>query len=99
MNAIIGFVDLEDYLIKPCSSRTGYDFLPKKQQTIDLKKASQKLSAKGFKIDFETPIFFSLKVDGKNVSVFKSGKISVKDEKNGQQARSAVLKVLSEIQV
>ena len=97
MTTVTIFAQLEDYLVKPCSSRTGYDFLPRKQQQIDLGKASQKLREKGYVIDFETPIFFSAKVIGKSVSMFKSGKISVKDEKNKEEARQAVMKILHEI--
>lgn len=97
MVTIAGVVDLRDFIVKPCSSRTGYDFFPRRQQKIDLSKASQKLREKGYNIDFETPIFFSAKVGGKSVSVFKSGKISVKDEKNEEEARIAARALIREI--
>ncbi|MBI4044473.1 MAG: hypothetical protein HY392_02075 [Candidatus Diapherotrites archaeon] len=89
--------ELEGFIVKPCASRTGYDFLPRRQAEIDLGKASHKLRERGFTIDFETPVFFSAKINGKSVSVFKSGKISVKDEKNEEEAAMAAQTVIKEI--
>lgn len=97
MATAVSVVELADFVVRPCSSRTGYDFLPRKQQEIDLAKASRKLREKGHVIDFETPVFFSAKVNGKNVSVFKSGKISVKGEKNAEEAGMAARTVIKEV--
>ena len=95
--AMVKYMELEGFIVRPCASRTGYDFLPRRQAEIDLGKASHKLREKGFTIDFETPVFFSAKVGGKSVSVFKSGRISVKDEKIEEEAAIAARIVIKEI--
>ncbi len=83
-----GFVfQLKDFTAKPCSSRTGYDFLPKKSYALDLSKLAQGLRLQGIQVEADTPVALLLVIQGTSTSLFKNGKILVKDLKEESKAR------------
>ena len=90
-------MELSEFVGRPCKSHLAFEFLPKHEANIDLEKTSSKLKKMGIEIEFETPVFVSLKVGGKSVSVFKSGKIMVKETREEAPARKIAEKLVKEI--
>jgi len=84
---------LSDFTGRPCKSRTAYEFLPNKKTIIDLTKAAGELR-KEYYIEIETKVLLMIKVDGATVSLFPSGKILVRGEKEEAKAREIAEKVV-----
>ena len=88
-------MELSDFVGQPCTSHLAYEFFPKKQQKLDLKKIANQLRKKGFLVDFETPIFIGLQIEKTKVSFFQDGKIMVKDTKQKEAATKIAQKIVS----
>ncbi len=90
-------MELSEFTAKSCMSKTACEFIPKKKKTLDLSKIAQKLREKEVLVDIETPYVLILKFKGKNISLFKSGKIIVKEtpeEKEGKEIAKALMEKL-----
>lgn len=74
-------------MVEPCKSRLAFEFLPKKKQSLDLKQIGVSLKKNGVLIDVETTFLIMARVGGSGVSLFKSGKIIVKDTNIEKEAR------------
>jgi len=90
-------MELSEFTAKSCMSKTACEFIPKKKKTMDLIKVAEKLREKEVLVDIETPYVLILKFKGKNISLFKSGKIIVKEtpeEKEGKEIAKALMEKL-----
>jgi ArsR family metal-binding transcriptional regulator len=91
--------DLKDFVSKLCSSRTGYDFLPKQQLTLNLEDIAAFLRKETtFHVEAETPQVLLLEIDSVSTSLFKSGKILVKDIKEEAEAKKIAEKLVAQLQ-
>lgn len=90
-------LELNDFVGKPCNSRTAYEFVPKAEHSLDLENVAAKLRQGEVFIEMETPYLLMLKVGGRDVSLFKSGKIIVKSTQEKQAARKVAVKVFEKI--
>jgi TATA-box binding protein (TBP) (component of TFIID and TFIIIB) len=90
-------LELSDFVGKPCASRTAYEFVPKRKQDYDLEKLSQKLRKEGVYIEVDTPILMMLKAGERNLTLFRSGKIVVKETKDEKTARAAAQELVRKI--
>lgn len=86
-------MELSDFTGKPCSSRIAFEFLPNKTMSLDMAKVAQDLRKENL-VEMESKILLILKVDGKNVSLFPSGKTLVRGEKDEKYARAIAEKVV-----
>ena len=86
---------LDDFVWKPCSRGNAYEFFPKKAVKVDMKAAAEALG--GFDIEMESKFLILLTVDGKTVSVFHSGKVMVRGERDEEKARKTAEKVLKRL--
>ena len=80
-------IELSDFTGQPCRSRLAYEFVPKKENKLNLEKIVEKLRKNEVFIELDTPYLLMLKIGGKNVSLFKSGKIIVKETKDKKMAK------------
>lgn len=79
-------MQLSDYTGKPCQSKMAYEFIPNKKINIDLEKAKKELEEKA-KIEISSKVLLIIKISEHTVSLFPSGKIIVRGEKNEENAR------------
>ncbi|MBU2476135.1 hypothetical protein KKG83_01555, partial [Candidatus Micrarchaeota archaeon] len=67
-------MELSEFNIQSCMSKTACEFIPKKKVQLNLGKIAEDLRKKDVVVDIETPYVLMLKFQGKNISFFKSGK-------------------------
>ena len=79
--------ELSGFVGQPCTSRIAFEFTPKKDYKLNLEKVVKVLKKNEVFVEMETPYLLMLKVGGKNVSLFKSGKIIVKSTNDKESAR------------
>jgi len=89
-------VELSDFVGKPCKSRVAYEFRPKKEIRIDLGKAAETLR-KEFSIELESKLLIIIAIDAHRVSIFPSGKILVRGEREEDKARKLAEKILKNL--
>lgn len=92
-------MELSEFTAKSCMSKTACEFLPKKKRTMDLSRVAENLRKKEVLVDIETPYVLILKFKGKNISLFKSGKIIIKEtpeEKEGIKIAKELMKKVEE---
>jgi ArsR family metal-binding transcriptional regulator len=80
------FIQLKDFVGKPCSNKTSFEFLPKKKTIINLEKLSKQLN----NIQINSKILLILKKDDSTISIFKNGKILVRGINEEKKARKIV---------
>lgn len=79
-------------------SKTACEFIPKKKQQLNLEGTAQKLREKDVVVDIETPYVLILKFKGKNVSLFKSGKIIVKETPEEKTAKKIAEELMEKLE-
>ncbi|MGI6589961.1 MAG: hypothetical protein ACOX1V_04865 [Candidatus Iainarchaeum sp.] len=89
-------MEIADYIGKPCRTKMAYEFLPKKNLTINLEKASEELATIAT-IEVKTKILLMLKIDFATISLFPSGKLIVRGERDEAKAREIAKKILENI--
>ncbi len=86
---------LDDFVGRPCNRGTAFEFFPKKATKLDLERAGKTL--REFSIEMQSKFLILLVIEDKTVSVFSSGKIMVrgeKDEENAKKIAERILKVI-----
>ncbi len=86
---------LKDYAGKPCSSSADFEFVPREETSMDLEAAAKKLRKNEVFVEIETPFLLMLKIAGRNLSLYKSGKILVKSTHEKEEARKAAEKLVA----
>jgi len=87
---------LDDFVGKPCRSKLACEFLPKHKISVDLEKAAQELTGVAA-VELTSKVLIIMRVDGKTVSLFGSGKILVRGEKDEAKARLIAEKVVKSL--
>lgn len=87
-----------EFASKPCRSSDSFQFVSNKSVSLNLIKISKQLESKGIFIDFATEFLLSMKVKNKKVSLFRSGKIIIKEVDNEETAKKIAEKVFSLIE-
>lgn len=90
-------LELSKFVGQPCQSRLAYEFVPKKDHNLNLESVAKTLKENEVYIEIEAPYLLMLKLGGKNVSLFKSGKIIVKSTNDKTQARKVAEKLISKM--
>ena len=80
-------IELSNFVGQPCKSRIAYEFVPKADYSLELDSVASALRENGVFVEIETPYLLMLKVGGKDVSLFKSGKIIVKSTNRTTKAK------------
>ena len=81
-------MELKDFTGKPCRNKSAFEFLPKQRQDIELEQIATVLREKGIQIEADTPFVLMLRVEGHSISMFKTGKILIKNLKEEKKARA-----------
>ncbi|MFH1586504.1 MAG: hypothetical protein ABID38_01450 [Candidatus Diapherotrites archaeon] len=90
-------MELSDYTGKPCRSRQAYEFIPKRKHSLDLEKSAKLLKSEDVYLEVVSPYLLMLNLDGTSLSLFKSGKIIVKETKDAEKARKIAEKLVSRL--
>jgi len=90
-------MELKDFVGKPCRSMTACEFTPKKKIELNLSLTAQNLREKEIMVEMETPYLLLIKFKGKNISLFKSGKIMVKETHDEKEARDIAEELINKI--
>jgi len=86
-------MELDDFTPKPCRTKMAYEFLPKHTITINLEKASEEIS-KIATIEVKTKVLLMIKLDFCTISLFPSGKLLVRGEREESKAKEIAKKVI-----
>ncbi|MEI7961227.1 MAG: hypothetical protein WCI04_02725 [archaeon] len=86
-------MELGDFTQKPCRSKMAYEFLPKKNVKVDLEKAAEEITKVGT-IEIRSKVLLMVKIDEKIVSLFPSGKILVRGERDENTAKNIAKKAV-----
>ncbi len=90
-------MELSDYVGQPCKTQLAFEFFPKKPQSLDLQKVVGLLRKSTFVVELETPIFVGVLVGKTSVSIFRNGKIMVKDITKKEAAAEIAKKIVKAI--
>ena len=91
-------MELSEFNIQSCMSKTACEFIPKKKVQLNLGKIAEDLRKKDVVVDIETPYVLMLKFQGKNISFFKSGKIIVKETPEEKEGKKIAEKLMEKIE-
>lgn len=91
-------MQLKDFVVQPCKSRMAFEFLPKKKDSLEIEKVSANLKKSGIEIEVETGFLLVCRLQSHGISVFKSGKIIVKDCENETEARKTAELLMQKMQ-
>lgn len=89
-------MELDDFQSKLCGSGNSYEFIPKSKQKLDLELVAKKLSADAL-IEAETPFVIMMKYSDAKISLFRSGKLIVKNISDAETAKKIAEKIISSI--
>lgn len=88
-------IELSGFVGQPCKSRIAYEFVPKHDHDLPLEEVAAALKKNEVFVEIETPYLLMLKLGGKDVSLFKSGKIIVKSTNHEAEARRVAESLIS----
>jgi ArsR family metal-binding transcriptional regulator len=89
-------MDLKEYTGKPCRAKVAYEFLPKKTTKLDLEKEANEIE-KTFPIEIRSKVLLIIKVEDKTVSLFSSGKLLVRGERDEEEAKKIAIKIVTKL--
>ena len=90
-------MQLSDFVGQPCKSRLAYEFIPKRNTTLKLESVAAALRRNGVMVETETPFLLMLRLAGKNCTLFRTGKIIVKETKEMEKAREVAEALVMEM--
>ncbi|MFA6064608.1 MAG: hypothetical protein WCW44_01240 [archaeon] len=86
-------MELDEFNPKPCRTKMAYEFLPKHPLSINLEKASEEI-AKIATIEVKTKVLLMIKSDFCTISLFPSGKLLVRGEREEASAKEIAKKIV-----
>ena len=92
-----GKVQLDDFVGQPCKSRLAFEFIPKRAGHLNLEKVAATLRGNDVFVETETPFLLMLKIEGKNCTLFRTGKIIVKETREMDKAREVAESLVKEL--
>ena len=91
-------MELSEFTQKPCRSKMAYEFLPNKKVKVDLEKAAEEICGVG-KIELQSKVLLMARIDEKVVTLFPSGKILVRGERDEELAKKIAQKCVKTLKV
>ena len=86
-------MELKDFTGKPCRAKVAYEFLPNKKIKLKLSEIEENIE-KEFVIEVKSKILLIIKVSDKTVSLFESGKILVRGEREEGKAKEIAKQIV-----
>jgi TATA-box binding protein (TBP) (component of TFIID and TFIIIB) len=90
-------MQLSDFVGQPCKSRLAFEFIPKKEAKLDLENIARLLRSNDVFVETETHFLLMLNIAGKNCTLFRTGKIIVKETKEMEKAREVAERLVEKI--
>ena len=87
-------MQLKDFTGKPCRAKVAYEFLPNKKMKLKLGELEEAIE-KNFSIEVKSKILLIIKVEDKTVSLFESGKLLVRGERDEIKAKEIAKKIVA----
>ncbi len=87
-------MELDDFTGKPCRSKTAYEFLPKHKVKINLQTAEEELRETA-KTEIASKVLLMVKIDNTIASIFPSGKILVRGEREETKAKEYAKRIVN----
>ena len=87
-------MELDQFTGRPCKSSLAFEFLPKKKEKLDLASAAKQLRMAKVEVEVETPVLLMVKLECTDLSLFRNGKIMVKETREEAKAREKAEKLL-----
>ncbi len=86
-------MELDEFTPKPCRTKMAYEFLPKHPILINLEKASEEIATVAT-IEVKTKVLLMIKLDFCTISLFPSGKLLVRGEREEEKAKEIAKKLV-----
>ena len=86
-------MQLKNFTGKPCRARVAYEFLPNKKMKLKLSEIEKNIEEK-FEIEVKSKILLIIRVEDKTVSLFESGKLLVRGEREEAGAKEIAKKIV-----
>jgi len=80
---------IDGFICKPCQSRAAFEFIPNQGKKLELEPIKDSLSGQGIQIEAFTPFVLVFKLNGVAISLFKNGKLLVKEKQKDLAAETA----------
>lgn len=90
-------LEIKNFSVKPCNSRTAFEFLPVKNYNVELEQIAKKMREKNVFVEIETPYLIMLRLEDHDITFFKSCKIVVKGTKEKKEATKIARDLLEKI--
>ena len=90
-------MELKDFVVQACKSRLAFEFLPRKKENLELEKIAQQLKTAGFPLEVETNFLLMTRIGKHGISLFRSGKIIVKETESETDARQIAQQLIQKI--
>ncbi|MFH0954613.1 MAG: hypothetical protein V1777_00720 [Candidatus Micrarchaeota archaeon] len=90
-------MELKDFVGQPCKSRLAFEFIPKALQMLDLISLAETLKKNGVMIETQVPFLLVFRLNGFGISLFRSGKIIIKDTNDAETAKQVALKLIQKM--
>ncbi len=87
-------MELDDFQSKLCGSGNSYEFIPKRKQKLNLESVAKKLCEDAL-IEAETPFVIMMKYNDAKISLFRSGKLIVKNITDAEAAKKIAQKIIN----
>jgi len=87
-------MQVNDFLIEGCSSSVALEAIPKKSFSFDLKAIAEKLESNGINLEINTPVVLIFNFNGFPVSLYKHGKIIIKNIQEEEKFKELLKKLL-----
>ncbi len=88
-------MELKDFVGKPCSNKTSFEFLPKEKTVLNLEKLSKQLD----NIEVNSKILLIIKEEESTISIFRNGKIMIRGVREETIARKIAEKIVKKISI
>ena len=87
-------MEIDDFQLDLCGSGNSYEFIPKSKQKLELDVIAKKLSNDAL-IEAETPFVIMMKYNDAKISLFRSGKLIVKNITDAKTAKKIAQKIIN----
>ncbi|MFH1588503.1 MAG: hypothetical protein ABIA76_04160 [Candidatus Diapherotrites archaeon] len=84
----------DDFVAKPCISSDSFEFIPKEKNDLQLLVIAEKLESEGVFVEIKNEFFLSIKFQNTKTSVFKSGKILMRNADSMNEAKKIVKELI-----
>jgi len=86
---------MEFRITAPCKGTRVFDVIPKQEVNINMSILATKLEEAGYRVDEVNNLFLIASADHLSITVYRRGRIVVKEAKNEEEAKEIGRKIYS----